>query len=167
MWRCGLTGGGGRLGCRHNGGAAAGAARLRRRSRRYCSRLSFAVGSNARQRRADRHLALELDQDLLDLAGLEDFDLDRAFLGLDHGDDVAALDPIAGLDQPFDQRAGFHVGAERGHAELDHGALLCPSQRGLGGRDDLGRLRDRGVFQMARIGDRHLLAADAADRRIE
>ena len=55
----------------------------------------------------------------LDRARLEDLDLDRPLLRLHHGDDVAALDRIARLDQPLDERSRFHVGAQRGHAELD------------------------------------------------
>ena len=128
-------------GDRRRGGAARGAvpaatlgAAAARRGRRRGWRggrdagLGFELGSNPRERRADRHLGVEIDQDLLDLAGLEDLDLDGALLRLDHGDDVAALDPIAGLDQPLDQRARLHVGAEGGHAELDHGAVLTLAQ---------------------------------------
>lgn len=49
------------------------------------------------------------------------FDLDRALLRIDDRDDVAALDRIAGVPDPLDQRAGLHVGAERGHPEFSHG----------------------------------------------
>ena len=66
---------------------------------------------NLRQRGPDRHLAFEIDQDLFDLASLEGFDFDCAFLGLDHRDNITALDPIARLDQPFHQRARLHIGA--------------------------------------------------------
>jgi hypothetical protein len=51
---------------------------------------------------------------------VEYLDLDGALLRLDHRDDVAAFQWVAGLLQPFDQRAGFHVCSERWHAKLDH-----------------------------------------------
>ena len=41
------------------------------------------------------------------------------------------------------------------------------TERSLCGRDDLGDLRNRRIFEMARIGNRHLFAADAADRRVK
>ena len=136
---------------RRSGGAAQRAVRRRSawrprarrpacRRRRGCDGAGccFEFGSNPRQRRPDRHLAVELDQDLLDLAGLEDFDFDRALLRLDHGDDVAALDPIARLDQPLDQRARLHVGAERGHAEFDHGVLYARPSAALAAATILG-----------------------------
>ena len=72
-----------------------------------------------------------------------------------------------GLTSHSTKRARLHVGAEGGHAEFDHGEPLRSPQRGLGGRDDLRRLRDGRIFEMAGVGDRHLLAANPADRRIE
>ena len=84
---------------------------------------AFLLGTNPGQRGADRHLGADLDQHSLDLPGFEDFDLDRALLRLHHGDDIATLHAIAGLDHPFDKRARLHVGAERGHAEFRHDAI--------------------------------------------
>ena len=118
---------GGRWRWRHNGRPRQ--RRRRERDGRRCRRRSacdranrlFEFGSNSRQRGPDRHLGVQIDEKLLDFAGFEDFDLDRAFLCLDDGDDVAAFDAIAGLDQPFHQRACFHICAEGGHAEIDHG----------------------------------------------
>ena len=81
---------------------------------------------------------MEIDKDLFNLAGLEDFYLDRAFLGFDHGDNIAALDPIAGLHQPFDQRPGLHIGAERRHTKFDRGAHLWCTERSLCSRKILG-----------------------------
>ena len=46
-------------------------------------------------------------------------------VGVDDGDDVAAVHGVAGLDAPFEQRADVHVGAERGHQEVAH---LMPLQ---------------------------------------
>ncbi len=127
----------------------------------------FELGSNPCERNPDRYLGVQIDEDLLNLACLEDFDFDGAFLRLDHGNDVTALYLIAGLDPPLDQRAGLHVGTEGGHAEFDHGAPLRPPKRGLCGRDDLRRLRNRRIFEVAGVGDRHFFAAHAADRRVE
>ena len=76
--------------------------------------------SHGRQHRAHRHSRPGLDQQLLQRPILENLDLDCALLGLDHGDDVAAMDLIAGFPQPFDQRARLHVGAQRRHGELAH-----------------------------------------------
>ena len=66
-----------------------------------------------------------LHQNPVEHARLED--LDRPLLGVDHGYDVAALHDVAWLLQPFDQGAGFHVGAERWHDEFAQAGLtkLC------------------------------------------
>ena len=111
-------------GCGRAGAAARrGAYRLRLR-RRW--RARFAVGGDQRHGGADRNLFAFLHHEALQDAVLEHLDLDRAFLGLDHGDDIAALDRVARLDQPLEERAGLHVGAERGHAEFSHD---CPPDR--------------------------------------
>ena len=39
---------------------------------------------------------------------------------VDHGDDVPALDRVAGFDQPLEDGADLHVGTESGHAEFSH-----------------------------------------------
>jgi hypothetical protein len=44
-----------------------------------------------------------LDEPALDDAVFENVNLDGALLRLDHGDDVAALDPVARPFEPFDQ----------------------------------------------------------------
>jgi hypothetical protein len=54
---------------------------------------------------------------------MEDLDLDRALLRLDHRNDVAAFESVARLLQPLDELAVVHVGAERGHAELAHARI--------------------------------------------
>jgi hypothetical protein len=64
-----------------------------------------------------------LHQDLIDDAGLEDLDLNRALLRLDHGDHVAAPHLLARLLQPFHQGAGLHVGAKGRHDEVAHDGL--------------------------------------------
>ncbi len=77
-------------------------------------------GADRCQHRADGNLLAWVDQDLLDRAVGKDLDLDDALLGFNLGDDIAALDLVAGLDLPFDQEALFHVGTQTGHAELSH-----------------------------------------------
>jgi hypothetical protein len=62
-----------------------------------------------------------LGEELLDYASLEDFNIDNPLFRLYHGDDIAALDVIAGLHEPLHERAGFHIGAQTGHAKLSHG----------------------------------------------
>ena len=61
------------------------------------------------------------------------------------------------------QRARLHVGAEGGHAELDHRDGRSVDQRAHG-VDDRRGLRERGVFEVLGIGNRHLGGADAGDR---
>jgi hypothetical protein len=119
------------------------------------------------ERNPDRHGVTEFDEDLLDLPGLEDFDLNGALLRFDHGDDVAALDPITRFHQPLYRRARLHIGAERRHAKLGHDRSLRSAECGLCGRDDFGNLRDRCIFEVAGIWNRHLFATYAADRRVK
>jgi hypothetical protein len=79
------------------------------------------LGSNSGEWGSHRYLGIERGKYLLDLTCLEDFDFDSALLGLDNRDNVAPLHPITWLDQPFHNRARFHVRTEAGHSELDHG----------------------------------------------
>jgi hypothetical protein len=99
------------------------AAWLERRRRRGC-RFSLARRlsgrANQREQRSDRHFLTRFHDGSIDHAGVEDLDLDGALLGIDDRDDVAAGDRVARLLQPLDECAGFHVGAEGWHAELDH-----------------------------------------------
>ena len=74
------------------------------------------------EHRADRHLLAGRDDGLIEDTVFKDLDFNRAFLRVDHRDNVAALDRVARMLQPFDQRAGLHVGAERRHSELRHDA---------------------------------------------
>ena len=77
-----------------------------RRRDRCGFRLAVDPGEHRAYRNAlpDRHCEFGHD------AIVEDLDLDRALLRFHHRHDIAALHVIAGLHQPFDQRAGFHVG---------------------------------------------------------
>src|SRR5688572_32897740 len=77
---------------------------------------------NQRQYGSDGSLLSRLDYQTVDHASVEYFDLDGALLGIDDCDDVAPGDRIARLLEPLHERACFHVGAERGHPELDHRA---------------------------------------------
>ena len=53
-------------------------------------------------------------------AVFEHLDLDRGLCGVDLGDDLAAVDLVAGLHVPLEQGALLHVRAEGGHAEVTH-----------------------------------------------
>jgi hypothetical protein len=86
--------------------------------------LRLLVGQDSRQRFADWHFGTGLYQNVLDSAGLEDFDLDGAFLRFHYGNDIASLHLLPAFDQPFHQRSGFHIRAERGHSEFDHDQIL-------------------------------------------
>ena len=66
---------------------------------------------------------------------------------------------VAGLDQPLEEGAVVHVGAERGHQELSHGAHTIPAAAAT----MVGRLRQRGLLQVLGVGHRHLGAADPRD----
>lgn len=46
-------------------------------------------------------------------------DVDRALVGLDHGDDITSVDDVVRPHVPLDDGAGVHVGAERRHGEVD------------------------------------------------
>ena len=77
---------------------------------------------NDGERRPDGDPLAHRDQELLDHAALEDLHVDVGLVGVDDGDDVAAVHLVAWLHQPLDHRAGLHVGAERRHQELTHRA---------------------------------------------
>jgi hypothetical protein len=79
------------------------------------------LGSNSSEWGSDGNFGIEWGKNLLNLAGFEDFDFDSALLGLDNRDNVAPLHPITWLDQPFHDRARFHVRTKAGHSELGHG----------------------------------------------
>jgi hypothetical protein len=114
---------------------------------------------------ADGKSCAELGLERLDDPVLEDLDFDGAFLGFDHRDHVTAMNRIAGLDQPFDQLAVFHVGAEGRHDEDTHQLLSRPiaalAAATMSAPAGSRRLRD------ARIGDRHFLGTDPAQRGVE
>ena len=73
-----------------------------------------------RKNRPDRNALAVRNEDVRDDALQKDFYLYRALLRLDHRDDVPGFDAIARLHEPFDERAGLHVGAERWHFEVAH-----------------------------------------------
>jgi hypothetical protein len=80
---------------------------------------SLSLGPHLREHRAHRQVDPERRQ-LGDLAFEKALDVDRPLVRLDHRDHVAAAHPVAGPDQPLDDLAGDHVGAERRHRELGH-----------------------------------------------
>jgi hypothetical protein len=61
-----------------------------------------------------------LHEELLDDTCVEDFNINDALLRLHHGDDIAALDLRTRLYEPLYECAGFHIGAQTGHAKLSH-----------------------------------------------
>ena len=155
---------------REAGGSASRVERRRRRSRR---RGCGSRGSRAQpgEQRADRHLLPFVDDQLLDGAVGEDLDFDRRLVGVDQRDDVAPAHLVARSDPPFDQRAGFHVRAERRHAELvDVGGgagVMEPGAARAARRRRWSRPAAARLLEMRGIRHRHLGAAHALDRRIE
>ena len=84
---------------------------------------------------ADRHLAARRRPGSRSITPvLEDLDLDGALLRLHHGDDVAALHGVAGLDQPFDQCA--RPPCRRRARACGTRPMLTLDQRRLRGGDD-------------------------------
>ena len=71
------------------------------------------------QQRPDRNDTPGRHDDLVDDTVLPDLDVDVGLLGLDACDDLAPLHPVADLDEPLDDRALVHVGAERRHRIRD------------------------------------------------
>jgi hypothetical protein len=57
---------------------------------------------------------------LFENAIFEYLDLDGALRRFHYCNDIASLHLVAWLRQPFDERGGLHVGAERRHAEVGH-----------------------------------------------
>ena len=86
--------------------------RLRRRGRgwRRCRRRA---GLDDRcERGADFDQLAYGNEQFADHTRLEHLDLDIGLVGLDDGNQVAARDRVAGRDEPFEDRAFGHVGAE-------------------------------------------------------
>ena len=78
------------------------------------------AGSEPGQRCADGNLLPDRHEDRFDDAVLENFNFDVGLFGVDHRDDVAAMDRVAGVDKPFRDGSGFHVRTEGWHAEVSH-----------------------------------------------
>jgi hypothetical protein len=83
-----------------------------------------------RHQRSNRNLRAGLDQKLRDGAVVPTLDVDRGLAGIHHGDDLALLDDVTGLDQPFQQRPFVHVSAQGGQRELDHVASARVAAQG-------------------------------------
>ena len=75
---------------------------------------------DVRQNCSHRHALPYRDSDLRNRSFMKDLDLDRPLLGFDDCDDAAGFHFVAGFDQPFDESAGLHIGAQSGHAVIDH-----------------------------------------------
>ena len=54
------------------------------------------------------------------IPGFENLDLDGGLFRVDYGDDVSALDRVAGFDQPLQDGADLHIGTQSGHAKFSH-----------------------------------------------
>jgi hypothetical protein len=76
--------------------------------------------SNQSEDRTDRRLLPRSDEVAFDHTSVERFDFDRSLLSIDDGNDVATDYLVTGFLEPLHERACFHIGAERGHTELDH-----------------------------------------------
>ena len=92
----------------------------------YGARRQAGAGvDDGRERCADlEQVVADGHEELADDAVVEDLHLDVGLVGLDHRDEIAAVDRVAGLHEPFEEPALGHVGAERRHAEharLSHG----------------------------------------------
>jgi hypothetical protein len=84
------------------------------------SRRRLVLTPYQRDRRSYRNPGADLGDRALEDSFLEILDLDRPFLGLDHGDDVAPSQHRPRFDEPFDERPGLHVRAKRRHTEFSH-----------------------------------------------
>ena len=60
-----------------------------------------------------------LDQDFRERALIDGLDFHRGLVGLDLGDDIAALNRVARLFQPFRQRAFLHGRRQSGHGDVN------------------------------------------------
>ena len=147
-------------------GGAAGAARAggaRGGARRGAGGATFAPPAHGRERRADRHLVALVDQQLTRSRPSSKISISMSALSVST---TATMSPrlhrVAGLDVPFEQRAGVHVGAERRHPELSH----RPHHRWPPPTIVLG-LGQRRLLEVLRVGHRHLGAADPARPALE
>jgi hypothetical protein len=121
LYRCGRCRYSRNGGDRDRHGRNGGGRKRRRKRRRRHARLGCAFGAYQRERRSDgKPFVTGLDQDFFQHAGDERLDVDVGLVGLDDGDDFAALDPFPRPLQPLHHLAGGHVGAQPGHEEFGH-----------------------------------------------
>ena len=130
-FRCSNGGGRGCLGFdrRRCFGGGSG---LRHGSGGLGSRLTggLAFAEDQRDRGVDLHaLGAFGNEDRLDLAGVDALDFHGRLVGLDLGQDVAGLDHVADLDQPFGELPLLHGRRQRGHQNIGHVALLIRRRR--------------------------------------
>ena len=98
-------------------GASALGAAWRPLLRRGARRL--AIGQQGGDGRIDLHAFGAFGhQDLADLAFVHGLEFHRGLVGFDFGQNVAGLDGVAFLHQPFGELALFHGGRQRGHQDL-------------------------------------------------
>jgi hypothetical protein len=107
---------------------------LRGRGRRRLGEIGsiLAVGEDHGDRRVDGYVGRAFrDQDLAERTLIGRLDFHRRLVGLDLGDDIAGLDRLAFLFQPFGEVALLHRGRQRRHQNLNghggSGELFCLS----------------------------------------
>ena len=157
----------------------AGGHRLRRRRCRRRAAAGFAAGlasatssalSPSPTRSGDRRVDLDVlgafrDQDLAQRALVHRLEFHRRLVGLDLGDDVAGLDRVTFLLQPFGELALFHGGRKRRHQNVDrHGRfLIWGRRRFVGGPARVLPRRSRGI-RLARETRRSAAPRPLSDR---
>src|SRR5204863_10102472 len=99
-------------------------------------RGGLAVSQNGRDRSVHRHVGGAFgDQYLAKRALVGGFDFHRRLVGFDLGDDVARLDRLAFLFQPFRKVPLLHGRRKRGHQHLDwHGGSRTTHSWGCNAR---------------------------------
>ena len=115
------------------------------------------------------------NDDLGDRALVDGLDFHRRLVGLDLGDHVARRDLVAFLDQPLGEIALFHRGRQGRHGDVDRHVSAVPPALGsaIGRRlctasTTFADIRQQGqLFEVGRVGHRHVLAGDGDDRRVE
>ena len=126
------------------------------RDARATRRPNLALPEQPRDGCVDLHVFRAFsDQDGVDDAFVDGLDLHGRLVGLDLGDDVAGLHRIAGLDQPFGERALLHGRRQRRHEDVGHAGSFRQGGRGwrrglpTRGRRSLREVERRGVVQAA------------------
>src|SRR6185503_19727394 len=94
------------------------------------------------------------DEDFAQNAGPERFHFDISLVGLDLGQDVAALDPVPFFLEPLDDLAALHRVGELGHDDLGdgHGSVPVRVANAANGGGDSVLLRRLQALEVTRVG---------------